>query len=160
MKTRLPRLALTFATVAVLMLMAAAPAAAATQSIRYQDNFSVFVPCANGGLGEVIDGMVKVHELAGVTDDGAGGFHFHAEVNYHGVAIGSVTGDIYNITFSGVTFDNDVAGGGEAFDLILRGDAIGMGTASDFGTTIRSKVTVNANGDVVVDRFVFTETCN
>ena len=160
MKNGLMRLALTFAAVAVLMLMAAAPATAATQSIRYQDNFSVFVPCANGGLGEDIDGFIKVHELVGVTEDGAGGFHFHAEANYHGVAIGSVTGDVYRIVFSGVTFDNDVAGGGETFDLILRGDAIGLGTAADFGTTIRSKVTVNANGDVVVDRFVFTETCN
>lgn len=160
MKTCLTRLALTFPGVAVLMLMVAAPATAATQSIRYQDNFSVFVPCANGGLGEDIDGMVKVHELMGVTEDGAGGFHFHIEVNYHGVAVGSVTGDIYRIVFDGTTFDNDVAGGGETFDLILRGDAIGLGTASDFGTTIRSKVTVNANGEVVVDRFVMTETCN
>jgi hypothetical protein len=160
MKNCLTRFAQTFAAVAVLMLMAAAPAPAATQSIRYQDNFSVLVPCANGGLGEEIDGFIKVHELVGVTEDGAGGFHFHAEANYHGVAIGSVTGDTYRIVFNGVTFDNDVAGGGETFDLILRGDAIGLGTASDFSTTIRSKVTVNANGDVVVDRFVVTETCN
>jgi hypothetical protein len=160
MNTRLPRLALTFAAMAALMLLAAAPATAASQSIRYQDNFSVFVPCANGGLGEDIDGTVRVHELIGVTEDGAGGFHSHIEVNYHGVAVGAVTGDIYRIVFDGSTFDNDVAGGGEAFDLILRGDAIGQGTASDFGTTIRSRVTVNAHGDVTVDRFVVTETCN
>lgn len=160
MKNRLTRLALTFTAVAVLMLMAAVPATAATQTIRYQDTFSVFVPCANEGLGEVIDGFIKVHQLVGVTEDGAGGFHFHAEANYHGAAVGSVTGDIYRIVFNGVTFDNDVAGGGETFDLILRGDAIGLGTASNYSTTIRSKVTVNANGDVVVDRAVITETCN
>ncbi len=160
MKTHLMRLALTFAAVAVLMLMAAAPATAATQSVRYQDNFSVFVPCANEELGEVIDGIIKVHELVGLTEDGAGGFHFHAEANYHGVAIGSVTEDAYRIVFNGVTFDNDVAGGGETFDLILRGDAIGLGTASNFSMTIRSKVTVNAQGDVVVDKLVITETCN
>src|SRR6185369_12282006 len=96
MKTNFTRCGLTFAAAALLILVAAAPAAAATQTFRSQDSYSVFVSCANGGSGESVDGIVKVHAVFGVTDDGAGGsmngaFNFNVDAigmgdapNFHG----------------------------------------------------------------------------
>jgi len=93
MKAHLTRFALTFAAAALLVVVATAPAAADTQTFRSQDPFSVFVPCANGGAGEVVTGIVRVHFVFGETFDASGGFHFHGDVKLRGAGVGTVTGD-------------------------------------------------------------------
>lgn len=164
MKAHLTRFALTFAAMVVLMLVAAAPAAAATQTFRDQIPFSIFVPCANGGSGENVDGILKVHVVIGETDDGAGGFHVHLQVKLQGVGIGDVTGDSYQMhaDFPVFIFDrlNDNAGGSENFGFNFGFDAIGMGDAPNFHGTFRVQGTMNANGVVTMDKTVITETCN
>jgi hypothetical protein len=164
MKAHFTHFALTFAAAAILIFVAAAPATAATQTFRGQENFSVFVPCANGGLGEDVDGILKGLEVFGITEDGAGGFHVHVHLTFHGVGIGADTGDKYqmHVDVEDAPFEilNVTAGGSQSVSITLSADVIGMGDASNFHADLRGKFTVNANGVVTVDRFEFADTCN
>lgn len=167
MKTHVTRLALTLAAAATLILVAAAPAAAATQTFRTQDNFSVFVPCANGGSGESVDGIVKIHAVFGITDDGAGGSHFHAQFKLQGVGIGSVTGDSYQLhadipEFLFADRLNDNAGGSMNAALNFSVNAIGMGDAPNYSLNVSIQVTYNANGVLTMQKGDLTpvETCH
>jgi len=165
MKRNLVRFGLSLTAVTLLLLAAAAPATAATQTFRSQDSFSVFVPCANGGSGESVDGIVKVHAVFGITDDGAGGFHLHAQVKLQGVGIGSVTGDSYQLhgdlpEFFFADRINDNAGGSMNAAINFNVDAIGMGDAPNFHGNFRMQVTYNANGVLTMEKGAITETCN
>jgi len=163
MKKNIARLGFTLFAAALLLLVAASPASAATQTFRDQTNFSISVPCANGGAGEEVNGILKVLEVFGITEDGAGGFHGNLQVKLHGAGIGDVTGDAYQmhadipIAFEHV---NDNAGGSEVFTANFGVDAIGMGDAPNFRINFQGHFTMNANGEVTVDRFNITETCN
>jgi hypothetical protein len=166
MKKNLVRFGLTLFAAALLMLVGAGSANAATQTFRDQINYSIFVPCANGGAGESVDGIVKVHAVFGTTDDGAGGTHLHLSVKLQGVGIGAVTGDSYRLhaDFPEVIFlperENDNAGGSMNGAFNFNVDAIGMGDAPNFHGTFRIQVTYNANGVLTMEKGVFTETCN
>ena len=62
--------------------------------------FAGFVPCANGGTGEILSGTIDVHNLitSTVNDNNASDkFQFQP----HGSMVGAITGDIYRVT--GVT---------------------------------------------------------
>lgn len=166
MKAHLTRFALTLAAAATLIVAAAAPAAAATQTFRSQDNFSFFVPCANGGSGEDVDGILKIHAVLGITDDGAGGSHFHLQFKLQGVGIGTVSGDSYQLhaDFPELVFvptrDNENAGGSVNGAIEFSVDAIGMGDAPNFHGTFRIQATQNANGVMTMDKAFISATCN
>jgi hypothetical protein len=164
MKVQVTRFALTFAVAALLVLAAASPAAAETQTFRDQITFSIFVPCANGGLGELVEGLLKVHAVIGVTDDGAGGTHFHVQVKLQGAALGTVTGDAYRLhaDIPEIFADriNDNAGGSFNGAVNVNVDAIGMGDVPNFHGSFRMQVTENANGVITMEKGFFTETCN
>jgi len=166
MKSQITRLALTLAAAALLVLVAAAPAAAETQTFRDQTPFSIFVPCANGGSGEEVDGILKVHATFGITDDSADGFHLHLNFKLQGVGIGAVTGDTYQMhgdlpdfVFA-PTRENQNANGTFNGALNFSIDAIGTGDAPNFHATFRIQFTYNANGVLTMEKVVMTETCN
>jgi hypothetical protein len=164
MNVQFSRFALTFAAAAILILAIAAPASAETQTMRSQENFTISVPCANGGAGEDVNGLLKTLTVFSITNDGAGGFHGHLQIKLHGVGIGDITGDTYELHVDSpfILFDhvNDNAGGTQTISANLSADAIGKGGAANFHVTIQGKFTMNANGVVTVDRFDITETCN
>ena len=63
--------------------------------------FANFVPCANGGAGEVISGSLQLHILTTVTVNGnklSAKFHFQPQSS---TLVGAITGDAYQAT--GVT---------------------------------------------------------
>lgn len=144
--------AMTLMAAAILVLLATAlPAAADTQVIHDTDTFSVFVPCANGGLGETVNGVVNVRGLISETDDGAGGVHLRFQLRFRGVGVGDVTGDTYRLhedtpfIFLGDRLNANAGGSFNAaidFDL----DAIGQGNAPNFSVSAHEQITVNANG--------------
>jgi len=167
MKAQLTRFALTFAVAALLIIAGAGSAAAATQTIRDQGPFSVFVPCANGGLGESVDGIVKLHAVFSETADGAGGSHLHFQLKLQGAGLGSETGDAYRLhadipEFIFANRLNDNAGGSFNAAIDYSIDAIGMGDAPTYRLTARARITINANGVVTMEKgdFVPVETCN
>jgi hypothetical protein len=165
MKSHVTRFTLTFAAAAMLILFAAAaPAAAATDTLRTLEPISGFVPCANGGLGETVEGVVKLHAVFGTTDDGAGGFHLHAQAQLHGVLIGTITGDRYQFhgdyPFIFADRINENAGGSMNGAFNFGVDVIGTGGAVSFHSTWREQVTYNADGVLTMEKIVMTETCN
>jgi hypothetical protein len=164
MKKNLVRFGITLFSAALLMIAGAGSAAAATQSLRSQEPFSIFVPCANGGLGETVGGIAKLHVVIGETDDGAGGYHLHAQITLRGVGIGTVTDDRYQFhadePFIFADRINDNAGGSFNGAFNFNFAAIGLGDAPSYNGTFRIQVTENANGEVTMERGLMTETCN
>lgn len=166
MKSHVTR-AMTLVAAVLLVLATAAPAMAETQVIRDQDTFSIYVPCANGGLGENVDGLVKVHGVFTETQDAAGGFHLHAKLTFKGSGLGDVSGDTYRIhadlpPFIFATRVNENAGGSANFAIDYSVDAIGQGGAPNFHVNARAQITINANGVVTMEKgdFVPEESCN
>lgn len=167
MKSHVTR-ALTLAAAGMLLVLAATvPAAAATQVIHDQDTFSIYVPCANGGLGETVDGLVKVQGVFSVTEDAAGGVHLRVKLTFKGSGLGDVSGDTYRIHADVpetifATRLNETAGGAFNAAIDYSVDAIGQGGAPNFHVTARAQVTVNANGVVTMEKgdFVPDESCN
>jgi len=166
MKKNLVRFGLTLFAAALLMIAGAGSAAAETQTFRDQGSFSIFVPCANGGLGESVDGVVKVHAVFGETTDGAGGTHWHLQFKLQGAGLGSVTGDTYRLHADFPEFifvperENNNAGGSSNIGINVGIDAIGMGDAPNFHATFHFQGTENANGVITMERGYITETCN
>src|SRR5262245_1363932 len=62
--------------------------------------YSGFVPCANGGAGELLTGTIHVHNLITSTVNGN---HVSDKFKFqpHGSMVGAITGDTYRLT--GVT---------------------------------------------------------
>jgi hypothetical protein len=164
MKAHLTRFALTLAAAAVLIFAAAAPAAADTQSFRSQTPFGVVVPCANAGSGELVEGILKEHDVIGVTTDDAGGIHFQVKTDLQGVGIGDVTGDTYQMhaDIPVIFFDRLNAGAGGSFNqsIDVSIGVIGMGGAPNFHLDERMQVTIDANGVVTMEKFFASVTCD
>jgi hypothetical protein len=166
MNKNLVRLVLPGFAVALLLLVTTGPAAAETQTFRDLTTFSIFVPCANGGAGELVEGIAKVHAVFGITEDGAGGFHLHSSFKVRGAGLGTVTGDTYRFHAEepvlSVDRANDPAGPGFNAAITFKIDVIGTGDAPTFSVDAHAQITVNANGEVAMEKGDFTvnETCN
>jgi hypothetical protein len=63
-------------------------------------SFAGFVPCANGGAGEILSGRIDVHNVVTSTvNDNHTSDRFQFQP--HGTMVGAITGDVYRVT--GVT---------------------------------------------------------
>jgi hypothetical protein len=91
------RLTIPFLIVALKMLSASANAAVVVNDTT-DINLSIFVPCALGGVGEIIDISGPLHTLISITINGnsvSGYFHFQPQ----GISgTGETTGDKYDGT--------------------------------------------------------------
>ena len=90
---------LALATVGMAVSTTAAQAAVTTNE-QVSLAFAGFVPCANGGAGEILSGTIDVHNLITST---ANANHVSDQFQFqpHGSMIGAITGDTYRVT--GVT---------------------------------------------------------
>ncbi len=147
---------------AVVMLMAAllgpTSALAAADTFTVSQSFPidivVFVPCANGGAGELVELTGNLHETFHITLDASGGFHISIIDNPQGISgTGLTTGDKYQGT--GETRDsfNGLVGFEETF--VNNFKIIGQGPSNNFLVHETFHITVNANGtlSVFLDNF-------
>jgi hypothetical protein len=140
------------------LALAVAPAAHAevVENVQVPILLSGFVPCANGGAGEIVDFTGTLHIVVSFTINGnnvSGKSHFQPQ----GLkGIGQVTGDQYNAV--GVTQDsfrgslqNDQFN--ETFVNNFR--LIGRGPGNNFSVHENAHITINANGVVTafIDNF-------
>jgi hypothetical protein len=147
-------------TVVLLSVLALSVAAVAqaevVQNVSVPVLLSAFVPCANGGAGEVVDFTGDLHIVVSFTINGnnvSGKSHFQPQ----GLkGIGQVTGDSYNAV--GVTQDSfrgSLQNGlfNETFVNNFR--LIGRGPGNNFSVHENAHITINANGDVtaLIDNF-------
>lgn len=112
----------------------------------------VFVPCADGGAGELVQLGGVLHILTHITDDGRGGFLFSQSAHPQGATgTGLTTGDQYHAT--GITRSSfhiiDPFPWENTFVNNFR--IIGEGPGNNLLVHETFHVTVNANGEVTSD---------
>jgi len=120
----------------------------------FTDNFVValdqlvFIPCANGGLGEDVELTGRLHVVVHATLASDSNFVFKEHFQPQGVAgIGSVTGDTYHGTGASqdITHYGQV---GQTFTFVNNFRIIGQKTGNNVLAHEVVHFTVNANGRV------------
>lgn len=146
----------------VLILASVAPASGAvTENLKVPFSQAVFVPCAAGGVGEVVVISGTLHTLLTMTVDKSGGVHMKFHFQPQGVVgSGLTTGNIYR--GGGVTqgHQNIRADGLPFIDTFVnRFNVIGTAGAESFKIHNTVHVTVNANGDLSAEVDNSSTTC-
>ena len=139
------KVAVLAAVAAVALVTANLAQAAVSSNVSVPLATSTFVPCANGGAGEVVNLAGSLHILATVTFDSAGGVHGTLFFNPQGVSgVGSVSGVAYRGTGETLsTFSGNV---GAVTTLVNNFRIIGAGGAASLQVHEDVAVVVNANG--------------
>jgi hypothetical protein len=133
-----------------------AQAAATTDitNISEQVDLLVYVPCAAGGAGELVDLSGPLHMLFVTVFDGQGNFHTKTLFQPQGISgTGETTGAMYHAT--GETQDSFNGKLGYEYTYVNNFKIIGEGTGNNFLVHENIHLTVNANGTLTayVDNF-------
>jgi hypothetical protein len=144
----------------MLAVLAAPVQAAVVVNDSVNINLAVFVPCANGGAGEVVDLNGPLHELITFNVNGnkvSGTVHFQPQ----GISgVGEVSGDKYQGT--GVTEDHFTGpsiNGQFTFTFVNNFRIIGQGPGNNFLIHENFHLTINANGEVTASHDNFSVEC-
>jgi hypothetical protein len=120
--------------------------------------FLVFVPCADGGAGELVEFEGNLHVLIAETADNKGGFHVKMHFQPQGLSgVGLSTGDSYQAT--GVTQDHLNLKAGVTYTYVNNFRMIGQGPGNNFLVHDTYHVTVNANGELTVEHINSSVEC-
>jgi hypothetical protein len=119
---------------------------------------STFVPCANGGAGEVVNLTGSLHILSTVTIDSGGGIHGTLLFNPQNVSgVGSVSGAGYRGTGETLsTFSGKV---GVVSTLVNNFRLVGSGGAPSLQVHENVALIVNANGTLTASVDHLSVTC-
>ena len=146
---------------AVTMVALIAPAHAAVQfNDRTEIGLTVFVPCADGGAGEIVDLAGPLHTLASFTINGnnvSGYFHFQPQEI---VGVGETTGVKYKAT--GVTqqsFKTAFLNSQANLTYVNNFRIIGQGPGNNYLVHETLHLTFNANGTITVVHDNFSIAC-
>jgi hypothetical protein len=110
--------------------------------------FAGFVPCANGGSGEIVAGLIEVHNLITSTTNAnnvSGKFQFQPQ----GSMVGAITGDTYRVT--GVTqgtLNESLENGHAALTYVNNFRLIGPGPGNNL--VVREIAHMTIDGDEVI----------
>jgi hypothetical protein len=145
---RIPVL-LAIATVAMAASVSAAQAEVVTnETVSYA--YSGFVPCADGGAGELLSGTIDVHNLITSTVNGnVDSWQFQFQPR--GSLVGRITGDTYRLT--GVTrgtYNESLQSGEYVLTYVNNYQLIGPGPGNNL--QVREVAHVTIDGDEVVVR--------
>ncbi len=158
MKTSVPRV--TMFVVAVLAILIVPANAAVQVNDKTDIGLTVFIPCAAGGAGEVVDLSGPLHTLISFTINGnnvSGYFHFQPQ----GISgTGETSGAKYQAT--GVTqesFKNSLQNGQANFTYINNFRIIGQGPGNNSLVHETLHFTVNADGSLTVFHDNFSIDC-
>jgi hypothetical protein len=145
----------------IALAVSIAPADAAVQvNDKTNVNLTIFVPCAAGGAGEIVDLSGSLHTLISFTINGnnvSGYFHFQPQ----GISgTGETTGANYQGT--GVTqesFKNSLQNGQANLTSVNNFRIIGQGPGNNYLVHETLHVSVNADGAVTVFHDNFSIDC-
>ena len=142
-----------FSVLAAIVLLAAmpgpTPAQAAGDAFTISQSFPidlpVFVPCADGGAGEVVELTGNLHDLFHVTFTANGGLTLKTIDNPQGI---SGTGQTTGVKYQGTGETSDVVNGKVGYEETFTNNfrIIGQGPGNNFLVHENYHVTVNANG--------------
>jgi hypothetical protein len=146
--------------VAVLAILIAPAHAAIQVNDKTDIDLTVFVPCADSGVGETVDLSGPLHTLISFTINGnnvSGIMHFQPQ----GISgTGETTGDKYQAT--GVTqesFKNSLQNGQANDTFVNNFRIIGLGPGNNFLVHETLHFTINANGTTTVFHDNFSVDC-
>jgi len=132
---------------AVVSSSSGAPASSFTANSFFPIELTVFVPCANGGLGEDVELSGTIHDL------------FHVTVNDNTVHV-KTHDQPQGVTGTGlVTGDKYTAAVGQEETFINNFRIIGQGNGNNFLVHENFHITVNANGTITSFHDNFTVDC-
>jgi hypothetical protein len=136
----------------------AARAVTFTASSKFEIQFLVFVDCAAGGAGEIVDFSGTLHDLFHVTING-NKFILKFHDQPQGIfGVGETTGDKYKAT--GVTQETTTSGTvGFTDSFVNNFKIIGQGPGNNFLIHENVHVTVNANNTLTAFHDHFTADC-
>jgi hypothetical protein len=109
--------------------------------------FAGFVPCANGGAGEILSGTVDVHNLVASTANGNND-RSQFQFQVHGSMVGTITGDTYRV--SGVTRGTSREGVQEQYGLTYVNNFHLVGPGPENNLLVHEIAHVVSVGDEVV----------
>jgi hypothetical protein len=158
MKTKIP--GMTMCLVAMLAIVLVPANAAVQVNDTTEISLTVFVSCAAGGAGEVVDLSGPLHTLISFTINGnnvSGYFHFQPQ----GISgTGETTGASYQAT--GVTlesFKNSLQNGQANLTFVNNFRIIGQGPGNNFLVHETLHLTINADGTLTVSHDNFSTDC-
>jgi len=145
-------LSATVCLVAVMAFMTAPANAAIQVNESIPISLFVFVPCAAGGAGEIVDLSGPLHVLITFTINGnnvSGVQHFQPQ----GISgTGETTGANYQATgLTETTFSTSFQNGQANSTFVNRFDIIGQGPGNNFTVHETAHITTNANGTLTVN---------
>jgi hypothetical protein len=129
-------------------------------NLRVPVSIPIFVPCADGGAGELVIVAGAFHIQSHTTTDVTDGFHSEIMSNpQHLTGVGQVTGDVYHSTGMGVDVWNYAGGDSLPFTFVsvFNFRLVAPGRGNDLIMRLRAHTTINANGETTVD-FAHDET--
>jgi hypothetical protein len=116
--------------------------------------FAGFVPCANGGSGELMSGMIDAHILETSTQN-----LWQFSFNAHGTLVGRLTGDSYRLaSLTRGTYVTVVDTDQEAATFVNRYRLIGPGPGNNLVVKETAHWTRNGD-DVIIDHDSFSIEC-
>jgi hypothetical protein len=136
----------------------------ANAAIQVNENIpitlSVFVPCAAGGAGEIVDVSGPLHVLVTFTINGN---HVSGRQQFQPQGIsgtGETTGLTYHATgLTATSFAGSLINGQFTETFINRFDIIGQGPNNNYTVHETAHITVNADGTVTVNFDNFSVEC-
>ena len=147
----------------ILAIPTSARAQAITNTVNVEEpiDLPVFVPCANGGAGDIVILSGTIHIQAHVTVDARNGLHEHTVVNFNDVSgVGLLTGR----TYRGVGVQHfEFSDNGPTLQLEGTSEnsfqAIGQGPGNNLIFHVLLHQTVNSNGDFTAEVVNVTADC-
>jgi hypothetical protein len=120
---------------------------------RFDEPFSAFVPCADDGNGEWIEGTISFHLVLRENFDAADGYHFGGMIHpVRTVLTGVTTGDEYIAT--GSTQERKNVRFGDlplAWTFTNHEVTIGKGKASNMTLSETIHLTINSQGEATAE---------
>ena len=142
------RIAVLLAIVAVGALSANAAQAGVSTNETVSYAWSGWVPCANGGAGELLTGRIDVHNLVTSTDNG-NVYSWQFQFQPRGSLVGRVTGDTYQLTgVSRGSYTNSLQSGEYVLSYVNRYQLIGPGSGNNL--VVRETAHMTIDGDDLV----------
>jgi hypothetical protein len=132
-----------------------------TKQYKVDVNFTIAVPCANGGLGEPVQVSGRIHQVIHRTDDGNGGFHFTNKINRQNMkGVGLITGDEYVVNGTWREWMNaQNFKPGKVYTYVRNYHFICKGSGANFILYSHWHYTVNANGDLTIELWKSVAEC-
>ena len=153
------RIAALLALAAASLAIAGAVQAAVTTNEQLSFAYAGYVPCANGGAGELLTGTIDVHDLASETVNGndvAWRFTFER----HGELVGQVTGDTYRLAdVEHGAYTQSLGTDHATLTYVNRYRLVGPGPGNNLVVRETAHVTIDADENAVVQRDDFAVDC-